>query len=75
MPSALETIATIAILTIPSCYLAVKFFLKKEAKIFFDKRLELFKSDLRLLTKQVEFDYTRKTVAFNIFFEIGRAHV
>lgn len=69
MPSTLEVVLDIAIATITTSYFAVKFLLKKQADIYFAKNLERFRSELQLIAKQVEFDHTRKTVAFNLFFQ------
>jgi hypothetical protein len=65
----IETIITVAVLTLPTCYLAVKFLFRKEADLYFQKRLEQFRADLKLLTQQAEFDYSRKISVFNIFFQ------
>lgn len=55
----IDTIVTVVVLTVPTCFLAVKVYLRKEADLFFKKRLEQFRADLKLLTKQAEFDYSR----------------
>jgi len=65
----IDTIIAVAVLTVPTCYLVVKFLFRKEVDLYFQKRLEEFRTDLKLLTQQAEFDYSRKVAAFNIFFE------
>jgi len=68
MPLFWETLGEVAIIAVPTCIFAVKYLLKKEANIFFDKRLEQYKAELKLFAKQAEFDFSRKEVAFNVFF-------
>jgi hypothetical protein len=65
----MDSIITAILVTVPFCFVATRFFIRKETDLFFDKRLEQFRTELKMLTKQAEFDYSRKTSAFNIFFE------
>jgi hypothetical protein len=68
MSQVIATAITVATTTVAIIVFVFKEFLKKKLNEYFDSRLEKYKAELKLLARQVEFDYSRKEVAFSLFF-------
>jgi hypothetical protein len=68
MSSFIEIAVGLIILVLPTCYLVMKFLSKKYVESYFNQRLEKYRSELKMFEKQLEFNYSKKGVAFGIFF-------
>lgn len=68
MSSFIEIAVGLIILVLPTCYLVMKFLSKKYVDNYFNQRLEKYRSELKMFEKQLEFNYSKKGVAFGIFF-------